>query len=279
MNLYRPYIVTVGSLLILATAPAAIHGAERKPLPFSAGETLTYDVNWSIFHAGRITARLGRESQDPRDAFVVTTTARSEGFVSVLYKVQDNFRSVFDPETLCSSRISKQINEGRRHREIQIAFDSARRLALLHERNLSAPDETPKYSEHEIPACVEDIISAFYYLRSQPMEVGENIHLAVNDGSRTTRVDAVILDREKIQTPLGTKEALRVEPRIFGTLFRKTRGQMFIWFSDDEHHYPLRVQAVLKVGTITGTLSSISQTPQPSPATAEAGPADNSEAK
>jgi hypothetical protein len=33
---------------------------------------------------------------------------------------------------------------------------------------------------------------------------------------------------------------------------------MLIWFSDDEQRLPLRIKAAIAVGTITGTLRSVS---------------------
>ncbi|HUZ45876.1 MAG TPA: DUF3108 domain-containing protein [Terriglobia bacterium] len=271
MKIARAGIIVFGILLTLSAAGVPSQAAPKDPLPFNPGETLNYDVNWSIFHAGEVTATLLRDPRGASNVFVIKTTARSEGFVSILYKVQDEFRSLFNPDTRCSLGISKQINEGRRHRSVNIAFDSVRQVAVLNERNLSKPKDPPKHGEHEIPPCVQDIVSGFYYLRSQPLRVGDKIHLAVNDGSKTTRVVAVVLDREKLQTPMGTMDALRVEPRVFGTLYKKIKGRMTIWFSDDPHHYPLRIKADLLVGSITGTLTSIPGAPHPGSAAPAAG--------
>lgn len=235
--------------------------ATHKSLPFSAGETLTYNVNWSIFPAGRVTATLSREKNDHSDAFVITTTARSQGFVSLLYKVQDEFRSVFNPETLCSIQISKRINEGRHHKITKITFDRHQGLAILDEHTTDGGNEPPKHDEHSIPPCVQDIITAFYYVRSQPLHVGQDVRLAVNDGSKTATVVGAVTSRKEIQTPLGTHEALRVVPSVFGNLYKKKKGKLVVWFSDDKHHYPLRIRATLKLGAITGTLVSVSPTP------------------
>ena len=250
-----------GVLLAAAVAALAarpVEKNEKKSLPFEPGETLTYDVNWSIFHAGQIKATLEKQTHGSDDTLVVKTSARSQGFVSLLYKVEDDFKSVLNPDTLCSVQISKQINEGRRHRKTNIIFDHVRKLAILEEQNLNSPHEPPKHTENEIPGCVEDIISAFYYVRSQPLNVGQKIDLAVNDGSKTRRVVVTVLGREKIQTPLGTQQALKAEPDVFESLYAKKRGRMLIWFSDDDNHYPLRVRAMLRQGTITGTLTSVS---------------------
>jgi Protein of unknown function (DUF3108) len=244
------------------------------PLPFSPGETLTYDVNWSIFPAGEVTATLTRNKNDSDDAFVVTTTARSQGFVSLLYRVQDEFRSVFNPETLCSTEISKQINEGRRHKITKITFDSGRGLAILDERDVEARNNPPKHDEHKIPSCVQDIISAFYFVRSQPLRVGQEVKLAINDGSKTRTVVAAVTARRKIRTPLGIHEALRVEPTVFGNLYEKKKGKLVIWFSDDKYHYPLRIRATLKLGAITGTLASVTPLP-PHYALSKISPSEN----
>jgi len=261
MKLHRSFVVLAGMLLAAMAANASAQTASNNPLPFSPGEALTYNVNWSVFPAGRITATLTRDKKDSNDAYIVTTTASSQGFVSLLYKVQDEFRSEFNPDTLCSIQISKQINEGHRHMITKIMFDSDRGVAILDERNLNDADGPPKHAEHEIPPCVQDVVSAFYFVRSQPLHIGQRIKLSVNDGSKTTMVVAPVTARKKIQTPLGIHEALRVEPTVFGNLYEKKKGRLVIWFSDDKYHYPLRIKATLKLGAITGTLTSVTPAP------------------
>ncbi len=228
--------------------------------PFAPGEKLKYSITWSAFDAGEVTATLQRTANDPHDDYEVVTTARSHGFVSLLYNLNDEFRSRFNPDTSCSAGISKQVVEGRRHKRTEITFDSIRKLAILDERNLAKPTEPPKHAEEAIPACVQDVVSAFYYLRGQPMQVGDRIHLPVNDGSKTTEVIVEVQAREEIDTPLGRRVAFRVEPTVFGSLYKR-KGRMLIWFSDDPQRLPLRIKAIISVGAITGTLQSVTEVP------------------
>lgn len=238
----------------LATSPAP------EPLPFAPGETLTYNVTWSVFPAGQVVASLKQLGSGPQDDYEIDTTARSSGFVSLLFNIDNAYHSVFDPRTLCSREISKTINEGRRHKQTQIVFDSARKVAVLNEKDLSKPDHPVKKAENAIPACVEDIITAFYYLRRAPMHVGEQIRIPVNDGSQTHEVLVDVQQRERVQTPMGTRYAFRVEPHALGDLYKK-KGRMLIWFSDDQERLPLRIKAMMLVGTITGNLVSVKQQP------------------
>jgi hypothetical protein len=253
------------SLALLALVSPLVLPAQEKTLPFQPGETLNYDVTWSVFPAGIVSATLRSEGQESKDDYAVTTTARSQGFVSVLYNVQNEFRSLFNPRTMCSEKISKKIAEGRRHKETEIVFDSRRKLAILDERDLNKPNEPAKHAENETPGCVEDVVTAFYYLRRQNLQVGKAIHLPVNDGWKTFEVTVDVQARERIQTPLGERDAIRVEPKVFSGLFKR-KGRMLIWFSDDPQRLPLRIKFIIAVGTITGNLRSVSQdTEKPSP--------------
>jgi len=229
---------------------------ERKPEPFVPGETLNYEVTWSVFSAGEVTAALRKVHNSAQDAYEVETTARSKGFASVLFKVQNDFNSLFEPERVCSLKILKQINEGRRHKESQIVFDAKRRLAILDERDLSDHAAPPKHAENEIPPCVQDVVSAFYFLRKRPLAVKQQLAIPVNDGAKTHLVVADVQARERIVTPLGSRFAFRVEPKVFGELYRR-KGRLLIWISDDAQHLPLRIKAMVSVGAITGTLKSV----------------------
>jgi hypothetical protein len=247
-------------IVLLAFSASVSSAASPSSLPFAPVETLTYNLTWSVFAAGQLVATLGQASGGSGDPYEIRAVARSRGFVSLLYQVHDEFHSVFDPTNICSLRVSKSIQEGRRRKETQIVFDSQRKLAILDERDLTKPGDPPKHTETETPGCVTDLVTAFYYLRAQPMQVGQPILIRVNDGSQTSEVTGQVQAREEIQTPLGRRFAFRVEPTVFGGLYKR-KGRMQIWFSDDPQRLPLRIKAVISVGTIVGDLQSVTQSP------------------
>jgi hypothetical protein len=257
MQIPNSRLVTALLFVLMLLALAAGSGQNPRE-PFTPGEMLTYDVMWTVFRAGVVTATLQTRSVAGRDDYEVTATARSEGFVYLLFGVDNVFRATSSPQTLCSEGIVKQVSEGHRHKDTHIVFDYARKLALLDERDLNQPSAPPKHAESDIPPCVEDVVTAFYYLRRQPLVIGHTIELPVNDGSKTQRVIVEVQAREKVQTPMGTIDALRVEPKVFNGLLKR-KGRMLIWFSADERQLPLRIKAMISVGTITGTLRSVTR--------------------
>ena len=247
-------------IVVLVLSASVSQAASPSTLPFAPIETLTYDLTWSVFAAGQLVATLSQAGGSSGDPYEIRAVARSRGFVSLLYQVHDEFHSVFDPTNICSLRISKSIQEGRRRKETLIVFDSQRKLAILDERDLARPGDPPKHAETETPGCVTDLVTAFYYLRAQPMQVGQHILVPVNDGNQTSEVTGQVQAREEIQTPLGRRFAFRVEPTLFGGLYKR-KGRMLIWFSDDPQRLPLRIKAVISVGTIVGELQSATQSP------------------
>jgi hypothetical protein len=260
MTVFKSIGLRFSMIAVVSLAALGAAGEPVVPRPFAPGERLAYSITWSVFDAGEVDATVQQLAPTAADQDEIVATARSNGFVSMLYALNDEFKSRLNPATMCSLGISKQVAEGRRRKHTEIVFDAARQMAVLDERNLARPGEPPKHGEEPIPACVQDVVSAFYFLRSQPMRVGDHIKLLVNDGSKTTEVTAEVQAREQIDTPLGRRYAFRVEPTVFGSLFKR-KGRMLIWFGDDEKRLPLRIKAIISVGTITGTLKSASGTP------------------
>ena len=247
-------------IVVLALSASVSPAASLRPLPFAPVETLTYNLTWSVFPAGQLVATLSQAGGSSGDPYEIKAVARSKGFVSLLYQVHDEFHSVFDPTNICSLQISKSIQEGRRRKETRVVFDSQRKLAILDERDLSKPGDPPKHAETETPGCVTDLVTAFYYLRAQPMQVGQQILVPVNDGNHTSEVTGKVEAREEIQTPMGSHFAFRVEPTVFGGLYKR-KGRLLIWFSDDPQRLPLRIKAEISVGTIVGELTSATHSP------------------
>ena len=260
--LRQGFALRVGlTALLLPAAVSAVAPAVDAPRePFAAGETLTYDLSWQIFPAGQVVATVLRSGEPARDSYEAKATAQSRGFVSLLYNVRDEFDSFFDPQTACSESISKRINEGRRHKSTRIVFDPKRKLAVLDERDLAAKDSPAKHDENAIPSCVQDVVSAFYFVRRQPFQVGHEVRLPINDGSKTADVRLEVQAVENIHTPLGNRQAFRVEPTVLGGLMKR-KVRMQIWFSNDADRLPLRIKAVMSVGTLTADLRSVSTTP------------------
>ena len=243
-------LLAVGSVLCALSS-----GAQESALPFSAGEKLQYTVQWRLFPAGHAELLLAKEEAQP-SRWKATAKAHSTGYVSNLYKVENEYQSTFHNPTFCSAGIHKVIHEGDRHREVSLQFDQNRQTALLHDRDTTS-DTSPRQEQFSIPACVYDLLSVLYYARTQPLEIGESFKVPVNDGSRTAQVRVEIQAREEIETEIGTFPAIRLEPDVSSANLFKEKGRLFVWFSDDENRLPIQLKVQIPAGTIIASMEGV----------------------
>lgn len=229
-------------------APAIVK--PRPEFPFPVGKTYVYGSMWRVFHAGTATLRMEQAGAQNR----VLGTANAMSSVALLYHVQDRYESFFDPATFCSRSISRHIEEGVRQVDTSIAFDYARSKSLLDQKNLKKKEH--KHEEHAIPNCVTDVLTAIYYTGTLPLQPGQVYSFPLNDGGETLYVNVHAQAREQIKTPAGTFNTIRVQPETSSGLL-KSKGKIWIWYSDDAARVPVQARAHFYWGTLTFTLQRI----------------------
>lgn len=244
---------------MLFAGSAARSQQPATPLPpphagysFPAKQTLNYAVDWRVFPAGVVSFHLEQDGDLER----ISVTADTIGAVNLLFRVTDRFQSAFHRSTGCSDSFSKQLIEGRRQVNSELHFDYNQRKAFLSETNLVS--RITKHQQNTIPACVTDSLSAIFYAASQPMTVGQSFSAPLGDAMKTIPVTMKVEGREEIKTPSGTYQTVRVEPTADAGVV-KNRGNIWIWYTDDERHLPVQMRARLFWGTITFRLTSIEQ--------------------
>lgn len=234
----------------ISAAPSAQIVPPPPNYRFPDGQTYVYGVEWHLFNAG--TARVGLRGDGPEQH--VTATAVSAGVVNALYKVNDDFEAFFDPRRFCSQRVSKHIEEGSHARQSELQFDYTRGKSVLNEKNLKSGEQ--KHAENDIPACVTDVVSGFYYLASLPLQVGNDYAFTVNDGGKTNEVTAHVETREKVKVPAGTFDAVRVKAEAISGVMQG-KGTVWAWFTDDGTHTPVQMRSKLGWGTLLFRLQRI----------------------
>jgi Protein of unknown function (DUF3108) len=226
--------------------------APRAGYSFPTHQTLTYSVDWRVFPAGTAVFHLDQEGNTEK----INVTGETIGAVNLIYRVVDHFQSSFQRQTGCSDGFSKQIQEGRRQVNSELRFDYGRDMAILREKNLISG--TQKQQQAPIPPCVTDLLSGIFYPSSQPLRIGQSFELPVSDAMRSIPVTMTVEDREEVTTPLGTYQTLRVQPTAAAGVV-KNRGNIWIWYTDDDRHIPVQMRARLFWGTITFRLTALEQ--------------------
>jgi hypothetical protein len=247
--------------LIMAALPCSLVGfaaAQSQQLPalvpprpgfsFPQKQTLTYSVDWRVFTVA--TATVHFEANGDREQLNVN--AETSGFINNLYHLNDRFQSNFDRQRGCTYEIDKEAVEGRRQINSSIRIDYSRGISAFDEKNLVSKQS--KHVEFGVPGCLTDLLTGMFYASSQPMEVGHSFIIPVVDALRVVPVTMKVEGKEELKTPLGTFKTVRVQPTAEAGVV-KNRGNIWIWYTDDERHLPVQMRARSFWGTITFRLT------------------------
>lgn len=216
---------------------------------FPARETLTFSVDWRVFTAGTAVFHLEQQGTQQK----VTATADTVGNTNMIFPVLDKFQAGFDTKTGCSTGFSKQLQEGRRKITSDLTFNYTNGKQNEVAKNLVKG--TVKQDQASIPACVQDSLSAIFYVASRPLVVGQQVRFPLADSMRTVTVAMKVEGKEEIKTPAGIFQTIRVQPTADEGIV-KNRGNIWIWYTDDARHMPVQIRARLFWGTITFHLQS-----------------------
>jgi hypothetical protein len=181
--------------------------------------------------------------------FIATT--HSVGLVDAFYPVNDKLESVFDPEIMQSVTFSLNESHGKKKRRRELVFDYVNKTVIS--RLNDDPPETLAVPEH-----VQDALSSLYYLRTiKNLEVGKTAIIEVHDSGKNWSVEVQILGKEKIVTPAGEFDTIKVRtfPKYEGVFMNK--GEIFFWITDDTRKIPVLMKSTIAIGSIVSTLTKM----------------------
>lgn len=228
--------------------------AAAPPVPAPPVElgTLHFTAAWRLLPAGTASL-IWSEAGGKRHLRFAADASR---LVNLFYPVHDVMDSDYDPATFCTQSVINQTLEGRRHRFTRIDFQPSQHQFVLDESDPSRPNTPPKHEVQPLPGCVVDLLTALDYLRAQRLQVGDAYRFLVNEGGKTSEVEAAVDLRETVATPAGRFSTVRVRPKLVGGDEGSHLGQLWLWFSDDARHVPVQIQSHAAWGTLTAQLTN-----------------------
>ncbi|HWR49555.1 MAG TPA: DUF3108 domain-containing protein [Bryobacteraceae bacterium] len=232
---------------------AALAASAQSNLPPS--ETLSYEVEWRLIHAGN--AKLGWNAE-PVGGWRATLALESVGLVSRLYKVNNEYSSHFN-DRLCIQNSLLKTNEGKKRTETTVTYEEGK--AKYVERDL-VKNRIADSHEIDIRPCEHDVVGALYTLRTLNIPLGQSVQIPISDGKKVImgRVDAQ--QRENVKIEGVEYKTIRYEAYLFnGVLYRRS-GRLFIWLTDDDRRLPvqIRVRMPFYIGTVTLQLNQEGKT-------------------
>ena len=248
------------SLLSGVTAPSQLRLNEPVIEPmkesveaFKPGEWLKFRIHYGFLNASYATLHVTSDTIGEVPVYHVVGRGQTTGFASIFFKVDDTYESYFGKEDGKPYKFIRKIDEGGYTKDIEINFDHDGEKAVLHDK------KNKKKMAFEINQSIQDLISAFYYLRnnyeSEELIIGRNIELNMlydDDGIFKFRLK--YLGKEVIKTKFGKVECLKFRPYVQSGRVFKEQESLSLWVSNDRNKLPIRIEADLSVGSIRADL-------------------------
>jgi ribosomal protein S17E len=246
--------VTIAEQKQTETKPAVVTvyaKPKKRTMPnkaFSAGEKYTFAVQYLGITAALAVMEVKEIlNYNGHKVYRVVSTVKALPFFNSIHRVDDTVESYIDCEGIFSRKMVKNLKEGGYEKEITLYFDQ--------ERNLVKEVEKEKSKVYNgIADYCQDILSAFYYFRTQNIEINKDITVDVHADGKNHKLTVKVQKKEVVKVPLGRYEAFVIKPFMnFETIF-KQEGEVTIWCTTDERHVPVLMKSKVFVGSINATL-------------------------
>lgn len=271
------FAVVLSSVVLATDTPKERTQPRPAPaMPFVPSEELVYEGEFTrAILRGINIAELRFKAQRPSASavttegeaaapapLVLTTDVVSKGFFSKLFGVTFKFHaeSQVEPNDFYAMRTTKRDEQGKRLRTSEAVFDQQTRTVEFTERDPNNTEAAPRVITNALSGPTQDIVSAIYFLRTQPLTPGQTFNIAISDSGRVYQVPAtVVVEKKKMKSVLGKVEVVRVDVELFGPgrPVEEGKGKMSIWVTNDERHVPLKARLSHEMGQLDITLKSI----------------------
>lgn len=218
---------------------------DLKQTAFQAPEELLFDIVWggwglSWVHAGEATLDLVPTSNTK--IWQIRSRAWGNSFFQSFYPVQDTVSSFINIRGIYPLRFQKTLHEGSYRSRLVADYDQQKHLMKIRDTTLS------------IDPFTHDVLSAFYYIRTQPLSVGKSFELAAVSGRKKYTLKVFCLREETVEVPAGKFPCFVVEPVLKDDGLFKAKGRLWIWVTRDARHLPVKMQSKIPVGSVKAEL-------------------------
>ncbi|MFC1477304.1 DUF3108 domain-containing protein [candidate division KSB1 bacterium] len=216
---------------------------------FFVGENLSFDIYWEIAHVGNATLSVTKTlNYNGRTVYQVDSRAQSNKVISSFYRVDDRVTSYIDTAGIFSHRLEKHLSEGKYKADRLFLLNQVDNIGISHRDTVN------------IPQYCQDILSSFYYIRTQELKIGSTFEVPNFDNGKVYDIIVNVLKKQRIRVPAGTFDCIIVEPKLKGEGLFKHQGKIKIYLTDDERKIPVLLVSEVVFGQVAAKLTKIEGT-------------------
>lgn len=242
-------VLIIFTFLFLWVSTEAIAQDTIQNHTFKTGERLEYRV---YYHSGigNVTAgeailTVGEWKEhytgSDKTVFHFTGIGNSLGVFNFFFKVRDKFESFTNQQTLLPYVFLRETREGKFEKDDKVTFNREKLEAVSSRRTKT------------IPANVQDVISAIYYMRTFKVSDFDAdsmfyLNFFLDDSVYTSAIK--YQGKGILKTKWGKIRCLKIAPMMATGEVFADKYPMYVWVSDDENHIPIMGESEVIVGSV-----------------------------
>lgn len=233
-----------------AQAPVTTPLRTVKHSTFKVGEKLTYRLHYGFIDAGLATLEVKESNKkvQGRNLLHIVGQGTSIGSFDWFFKVRDRYDTYIDEQGVFPWLFIRRCDEGGYHVNQDYIFQQ-------HKGKV----KTQKGKTHEVPANVQDMLSAFYYARTLDLSNAQegdvfSIETFLDDEMYTLQIKYA--GKETIKIRNGKFRCLKFYPVVQSGRIFKDEEDLEVWITDDANKIPVLAKASILVGSIKMELTN-----------------------
>lgn len=235
---------------------------DRRPKvnPVWIGEKQTLEVTYLGLPGGYFaTEVLPMKKISDREVFHLKGNVKSSAIASLIYRVDDMVESFWDFQGLFSHRFHMLLDETKQNRDVLELYDSEKKKVFFWNRRNQPNQQSTESKEYfDMASFSQDSFTAIFYVRTLPLITGEVYSFPVVSEGRSWECVVNVVGREMMDTPMGRIPTIIIKPQTrYNGVLKQEHGDSFIWLSDDDRRFVVRIEAKVKIGTVAARLKEV----------------------
>lgn len=219
-------------------------------------EKVYLDIHFLGMTVGKImVTNRGKKMVNGKEVWHFHSRFKSAPFYSNIYELDDTVDTYVTSDQFLSSRFSLVQRESKQDvDDLQLNDRDQMKTFWFYKQKKSDGKIRNKEKKGHIPYFSIDPFSVLFFYQGLPLKDGDIYEIPIINKAKILILKSEVEGREKIETELGDKKAIRVHATTKYTGETLKSGELYFWFSDDNRRTLLKARAKIPIGSVTADI-------------------------
>ncbi len=214
-------------------------------LSYPLNERLNYGAYFGPLRAGHSYMEIKEGEIEGEPTYIIECIQKTEKAFSIVYRIDDYYKSIVDTNRLSTISFTKNINEGKYSKEVTLTFTN------------DSVFYTDDRRVEKIPEA-KDIFAALYWMRTQTFFPGDTLKVPFHSSGKNQEMIVPVSELQWTTVPMGKFRTFMLSPQVKEEKIFGSEEPIKIWVTVDPQHVPVKIESKLKVGKVSFQLEEVS---------------------